>query len=794
MAVSLFSALALAKPDAARGCGDGGDKNYIASDIDIYRIMNYWEETKYSIAKRSFVEDNCRLWQAETGGRVPLAEIRKAIYDMSLDEWRAIRKKLETGSVESKNLFIRHLLTSRDTAAIELLCWSKCYEEIRCKMNSPWYYSCSTPESLGEIADSALSRLGGRYTARYLFLAVKALYALDSDAEAIRLWKKWAPLTEHNALYDQTEGYIAGCLKGLGHREEAMRIFVRQGDIESLHFTGRSMSEVCRMIFEQSPNSDYFAPELQKMLFDLENYNVYHDATWTEMDEDDVAEMLKLAKRACRDRRVKDKALWGYTAAALLDRKGKGKEALRYLDIAEKNCDDGFLANSVRVLRFYIHAKNDPIDARYEAMVCRELKWMENVMDEELAALGKERGTLSNIFNLYYCTHRTVYMHDAIRKILLGKGGVCRRMHDAGRDIRALQLANLAENILFQHLKDGFIARLRKGEKMYCEDEWIVADTPCFRATLYYKVRPKPTKNGDKPELFNSHDYSNELFLLADKLPADSIIAFWRRTEDGNSYADRFLNERGYTDRDYWFDIIGTHLLRDMRYSEAEKWLELVSPGYCQRLNVTFDYEPFSYTTKAAVKGHGSRLYFASQMARYSQLMRFSPDENTRADAMLQYSIGLRNSTDACWTLTAYGRTSWWDEDEEYEDYISFYSDGDFDEMYVSSRERCWMNTRAYRKRALALADSLQEAALRTYTDDEAAAQAYHLLFQNKTVLDRYPLTEAAADILRHCDCWRDYIVGRDAATGSRVPFASHRRQRASAGLWIDRFYNRPIH
>ena len=67
---------------------------------------------------------------------------------------------------------------------------------------------------------------------------------------------------------------------------------------------------------------------------------------------------------------------------------------------------------------------------------------------------------------------------------------------------------------------------------------------------------------------------------------------------------------------------------------------------------------PFSYDMETFVKNRSLapdyKLHFAEAMLQYERTMKFDrdPNPNKRADAKIQYALGLRNSVHKCWFLT----------------------------------------------------------------------------------------------------------------------------------------------
>ena len=177
-----------------------------------------------------------------------------------------------------------------------------------------------------------------------------------------------------------------------------------------------------------------------------------------------------------------------------------------------------------------------------------------------------------------------------------------------------------------------------------------------------------------------------------------------------------------------------------MRYAEAERYFMKVSSDYTVRTNTYKDgylnRDPFSVEQKKWKHGASAKLHFARQMRRLEQDIADATDPNEKAMMMIDFGIGLRNSFDYCWALTQY-RRGWVD---------FFQFDWEDDALTQQAMER---------------ADKLFSTALKSFTDDEYAAQAQLLFCNYKTVNDRYPETLAGRTVKGHCDRVKDYHAER---------------------------------
>lgn len=767
----------------AAACGPG--PLVAPDDFDLYRILPYYAELQEPDDGRR--EANCLAWQRAVGGKVPLEAIRQALYDLSLRDWLRVQHGDACG-----NAFCKKLIATRDSAAVQLLVWSKYYEVWSEQMRSPWYYGCGLDDcsfNLDSVLDGCKRRIAQpsalsphAYPDRYLLLAMKCLFRSGRNAECISLWQQYRPLVKSSHLRSQAEGYLAACLLREGRRQEALNLYSRLGDAASLFLLLDDRVEVFERLLRHQPNSPFFPIALQRVLFVAENYVTGNQMTQFQLDSLQLRRLAVVARRAASDPRVHNHALWRYFAACLYDHFGDHRQALLLLQ--NLGSKDDFLNTSIRILRLHLHARLDSISDAYEQRLLHELKWLDARMQREWASADDEtRFRLSHIdgFGYNYTVFRTLYSYDALRRIILSEGGLYDRFRLAGRTVRALQLANMADNRFLQITANPIVALCRGGEseqKLYCTDleeaptynafySWFpvyLTDTTGLSNSFFLRIEHyNPLRDFDgednrRGNYFNAHDFSNILFIRVDRLKADTLAAYWRRVEKPRDAMDRWLNVRGYTDADYWCDIIGTHCLREMRFAEAYDWLRQVGDNYGDRLNTTpwMQYDPLEYDAVAIrpADRRGYKLRFAMAMGHQETYMKEKTDPNDRADAMLQLSIGLRNAFGyRAWPLVAYGYSGFyiWEEERPY--YNDPLHDGSYYSPYMLADDAAAPCADAAEKRAA----DLRRQAFATYNDPERKALALRRVCEFTYLMHHYADTPTGQDIARHCDRWKDY-------------------------------------
>ena len=228
---------------------------------------------------------------------------------------------------------------------------------------------------------------------------------------------------------------------------------------------------------------------------------------------------------------------------------------------------------------------------------------------------------------------------------------------------------------------------------------------------------------------------------------------------------DRWLNERGYTNTDYWYDIIGTHLLREMRFDEAHRWLAQVDPAYQHCLNTEpwMGYDPFQYGKVKMAHADNYKVRCAKRLMELEHQSREAASPDDRADAMLTLSIALRNAfSERCWPLVSYGYGCGFCDDSK--DYPSKWADWydyetPFEDPYYLASEIADAAVAPYAKRAEKCAAELRRKAFATYADPDRKAQGLKRVCEYTYLMKHYSDTPTGQYVASHCDKWKDYRI-----------------------------------
>ena len=147
------------------------------------------------------------------------------------------------------------------------------------------------------------------------------------------------------------------------------------------------------------------------------------------------------------------------------------------------------------------------------------------------------------------------------------------------------------------------------------------------------------------------------------------------------------------------------------------------------------EYEPFEAEPARIYRTKDFKYDFACTMHSLEQSIELTTNLNRKAQLMVKYAMGLRNSFDWCWGLTHYfNGSSFW---------------------FVFKDWDCEGNS--LKQAALARSRKIIDEALQMVTDDEVAAALQYNMCNFKTVAKKYPDTEYGRLVKGACDNLKDY-------------------------------------
>lgn len=371
-------------------------------------------------------------------------------------------------------------------------------------------------------------------------------------------------------------------------------------------------------------------------------------------------------------------AQWYYTLAYIDDVLGDVKSSSQFLAKAEQTKGDEFISESIHLFRIYLDAKMQPVNDAYEARMFTNLKWItERLWRDEPKTDDLCLGCVSANYSTYY-------WNDMLRRIAIGI--YAPRLAKSGRRTRSIQVTNYAENVWFK------------------------------------KVSPS----------YFTNEHSSYLFQCLDTCASNVTINYIAHLRNSHTPLDNFLNAGSYIDYTYLQDIAGTLCIRERNYQRAASILSNVPEDFFWSV---IPGDPFAVQYRMTKDSCSTtKLQFAKKMVQLESAMKSAKSVNDRADAQIQYAIGMRNSISVCWQLSAYGVGHPW--------YIDSYTP----------------NTHyKYQESTFAMANSLVNKALAMYTKDERAASAQLLFLNYRTIMEKYPGTSVAHRVRSNCENYYDF-------------------------------------
>lgn len=372
------------------------------------------------------------------------------------------------------------------------------------------------------------------------------------------------------------------------------------------------------------------------------------------------------------------------------------------------------------MMRIFLDAKLMPYNKNYEKHLLEQLKWI----DGKITATTNANQINSDRF--LYDLRSSVsqhYWNDMLRRLTFDV--LVPKMLKCGNEVRALQMANMACNRMTIHMNST--------SKLWCSRHGKTATKIKYWRGRKYRVAYMPN---------NAWDYSNHFFALIDTIGVKHAIGY-RNSIGNNGQGDEltaFLNKNSYTYSAYINDIIGTKLLRDMRYEEALAYLEKVPASYGKHQNVRMWHYPFSLKRVAALQVPCFKLGFAREMCKLEKLMGETDNPNLKAQYLFKYAVGMHNSFNRSWQLTQYLSG---------EHYSAPHLNSDWPEE---------KHTKDMHKRARRLITKACSMA----TDREVAAELHYKLCHFKTVAQRYGDTRLGILVKGNCDKLIDYSTIKD--------------------------------
>lgn len=663
-------------------------------------------------------EENLRLWQSLTSERIPLDDIEEVVYRDPLNRFYDY-----TGynPPKTENLFYIYLKNSSDGEITDLLGTAKILEERWREIRSPWYYPRNRDHTgdtgdFYDIIERCKSYDGERLKDRYALQVTRALFASRDYAGCIEY--------SDSAFADFPDSNL---MKRMAQRYAA-GCWNRLGDknradsifAKAGDIWSLSVEAPVKYMAERNPNA------LQ--LIDYVRGNAT-DTTFMQEVRPIVVQLLNNNKVTCR-------ADWNFVMAYI----------------------DNEFNNNTSVARQRIHK------ALKEKFSSDELESLARTYKMKLDALV---GDLSNLLaDLKWLEKKTdVLIPDAEEWIRRCKNIIyvdwVPMLWDKKDYSSAILLCAYADNL----------APSEQWHEAWTNVGWHVYWTPTQVLNI--------SAMRESEEYANHIDYGSLSFQLMGSLSSAQLASTYNHILT-NTPLYTFLRSKARTDKDYYYELIGTLALREEKYGRAITYLSKVSEHYLKTMNIDkggyLDRDPFSpypsrwevYTPSYAgaepwefesqAMSHtirsnpNAKLDFARKMQEYKRQMTNGNTSDERGLARMMYAIGRRNSFEECWALTQYWRggctgifepdLQYWEDDFAQKRYAFLY---DYEETVGHKATEKIYNEEL-------------NAALAMLVTDEAKAKAQYTLNNLVTIVKYYGDTSIGQYIKTSCDNWQSWL------------------------------------
>lgn len=647
---------------------------------------------------------NILLWQQQTSTRIPVSDIRQAVYTDSYDTF-----KKRSNDRSDDNAFYTFIRNAGDYETVLFLLTAKKLEETRRKINSPWYYpkdrNDGDAEAFQEIIDICKSYRGRRFADRYALQMIRACFASGRYQDCVDIFnERLDSLPEDNLMKRMALGYIAGCWARLGDIDRANDYFAAVGDISSIvhddpiaYLTGRN------------PDSPMLLSHLQSIA-----------ATG---DSAKVTALLPVAEAVLSDSVTAYRGDWEFLSAYIANDYLGDKEAARASigrALSSEFSSEDF-ADHARAYRMLLDA-----DENNSKTLLEDLQWIKDKVDILSPTKGEWKDLLQNIVFSHWLP---VLMHEEdYTKAVLLCGFV----------------DNLSANSTL-HYQDAYDAN--GNEIAFITYDQMRKD-PSTRNTVDYSSRSfdlmQSLKSTQLAKVYKT--------IVATKDPLLKFLKNYARTD-----ADYFfeligtlcMREERYADAVNYLSRVSQEYSRrlNIRPYLRRDPMFCYPVRYTERTRGEWSYiEAYSVSTKNTLlpSADNAKLNFARTMADLRQkILKASADPDTCGLAMIDYAIAWRNSFEECWALTQYWRGV----------YISNTASSDF-----STTQYPFFYDYTDSKKVEERFRQMTRQALKILRSDEVRARAYYRLGDLRSIVRRYADTETAAIVRKSCDNWRDWI------------------------------------
>lgn len=645
-------------------------------------------------------QENLRLWQAMTSGKISVEVIENAIYHSTFKELKEVFGSNKPN--KTKNAFLRWIIANKANDIKDFLLTAKELEELRADRLSPWYYPTSK-EGYDSLTDEKRrfediiarcdANSDGALADRYALQKVRALIATGRWQECIDYYRTaFAGYSESALMKRMAKGYVAGALSRLGETEVADSMFAELGDFRSLSkkrdINNRFIYMACR------------CPESENLKTILNSYVGYGE-------QESNLSYLKVADAALNSSAVKHKGDWLFMKA--------------YIEYS-------YNRDAAKAVELMAEARRHTFST---APMADDARFFE-------ICVRADADDLKNIADNAYWAINSYGNKDIVWRFLLPALLRQNRVTDA------LVLANY--EVPSEVDEDPKTDYDDKDTYTYANIgfQLLVSRRPeeveAYRRTLTEGTSPLVAKFGHR--------------IRKDRNYLDEIIGTLYLREGDYGKAVEYLSRVSHRYQRSMNIYKEDCLIHD-------PWVYAYTPRTeSWEFNSWYgdEYYSDSYTpdfvkskTRPLKTQKNAKLNFAREMLRLEDVIANGSTPDERGLAQLRYVIGRYNSFNNAWALTQY-----WLGTSNQVLYHYWYFTA-FEDRVPSIPS--YIPQLPSQLKEVNLKFPLEvDAIINGLVTPEAKAKAHLMLRNYRTIARHYPNTEAGHWLATHCDAWKDWI------------------------------------
>lgn len=365
--------------DDARGCGWEP-----ASSVSRYPAFQFVNTPAPQPKSDELNGETVDFWCDYTGGRVDRDDVSAFLSQATY---------AEVCAGKDNSPFFRYLEAEKDTAALNFLKQSLHFSEaLDASRENSWDYDKNSSAELAEVvARISIPAKSNPMFERYVFLLVRADAAMHRYDDVIELWNKYNGEIKNQELKDRLLGYLGGAYYHTGKYVDAISIFAKNGDANSLNWCLSHLVGASNLLklFDVDPNSDavyYVLQDYMNYLWLLklnqaEEYNFpfpgnpYRNGAYSAEGNLTGAcnAIISMAEVAMDDQRVEYPEVWATAKAFAFNLCNNGAMAKKEIAAAARLKGTPEMDSNRRRISFWIDFSNyNEGDSSQSALLAKE--------------------------------------------------------------------------------------------------------------------------------------------------------------------------------------------------------------------------------------------------------------------------------------------------------------------------------------------------------------------------------------------------------------------------------------